>query len=331
VTNPTAARSLDGDSALARLDRLEALPPGERTAEDESHLVELRHLAFAELDRRPGRDRWPVDLPDPFPGLTGLPEIERGALTADVLGGALVHHGCLRVNGLLDAERAARLRTLIATAHDARERIAEGEPPRPGDDAYAPFAVGREKAEGFGRAAFVRVVDVPQALRELVDAFTESGVRDAVAGYFNERPAMIANKWGLRRTVPAESRCADFHQDGAFLGEGIRTVDGWISLSHCGPGTGAPGIEFVARRFDGVLPAGEGSVFPWSLSEATVLAAADDAPVVSPVLAPGDALFFDERLVHRTSVGPDTDVRYAVESWFVAPSSYPDKHVPVVL
>ncbi len=204
--------------------------------------------------------------------------------------------------------------------------------PPTGSAWFVPFEPGREKAEGFGRAAFVRVVDVPQALSELVEVFTETGVRDAVTGYFNERPAMIANKWGLRRTAPAPTaRCADFHQDGAFLGDGIRTVDAWVSLSHCGPGTGVPAIDFVPRRFDGVLPAGEGAMFPWSLAEATVRTAAGEASIVSPVFAPGDALFFDERFVHRTAVGPDVEPRYAIESWFVAPSSYPDKHLPVVL
>jgi hypothetical protein len=42
-------------------------------------------------------------------------------------------------------------------------------------------------------------------------------------------------------------------------------------------------------------------------------------------------MFFDERLPHRTTQGLDLGYRYAIESWFVAPSSYPAKHVPVVL
>ena len=157
-------------------------------------------------------------------------------------------------------------------------------------------------------------------------------MRDAVAGYFNERPAMIANKWGLRRTAPAPTaRCADFHQDGAFLGEGIRTVDAWVSLSRCGPGTGVPAIDFVPRRFDGVLPAGEGARSRGRSRRPPCARPPDEASIVSPVFAPGDALFFDERFVHRTAVGPDVEPRYAIESWFVAPSSYPDKHLPVVL
>ena len=323
-----AARAAAEGRALEAVDRLAGLAPADRTPEILARIVELRHRAFSELDRLPGRTTWPLEVDDPFPNERGIPEIDRDSLTGEILGGALVHHGCLRVNGLFDRARAARFREIIAWVHEERARRGDETPTEP--DWYVPFEPGREKAEGFGRAAFVRVVDVPRALSELVDAFAEAGVTGAVAGYFNERPAMIANKWGLRRSAPVEARCPDFHQDGAFLGEGIRTVDCWISLSHCGPGTGAPSIDLVARRFD-VLPAGEGAQFPWSLAEATVRAVAADAPIASPVFAPGDAMFFDERLIHRTAAGPDTEARYAIESWFVAPSSYPEKHLPVVL
>lgn len=326
-----AARRATADGrTLDAIDLLAGLRPAERTPAIEREMVDLRHRAFAELDSRPGRSSWPVELADPFPAVAGVPQIEGARLNADILGGALVHHGCLRVNGLFDEGRAAHFRDVIGRVHEERARRGAGS--SADADWYQPYEPGHEKAEGFGRAAFVRVVDVPRALSELVDAFAKTGVTGAVTGYFNERPAMIANKWGLRRTMPVtEMRCPDFHQDGAFLGEGIRTVDAWISLSHCGPGTGAPSIDLVARRFDGVLPSGDGATFPWSLAEAAVRAAAEGSEIVSPVFAPGDALFFDERLVHRTAVGPDVEPRFAIESWFVAPSSYPDKHLPVVL
>jgi len=48
------------------------------------------------------------------------------------------------------------------------------------------------------------------------------------------------------------------------------------------------------------------------------------------VFAPGDALLFDELLLHRTAALARAQDRYAIESWFFAPSSYPDNHVPVV-
>ena len=195
---------------------------------------------------------------------------------------------------------------------------------------FVPYAPGRAKAEGFGRDHFVRVVDAPGALCDLVEVFTATGVRRVVEEYLGERPAMIANKWVMRRAVGGVP-LGDFHQEGAVLGEGIRTVDCWIALSDCGPGTGNPAIDVVPRRLDRILSTGEGSAFPWSLSETTISEQLPGVPVLSPVFAPGDALFFDERLPHRTTVGPDLGVRYAIESWFVAPSSYPSKHLPVVL
>jgi hypothetical protein len=233
-------------------------------------------------------------------------------------------------HGLLDAATADRLRTRIDHAFDARDRVAGGDELESAAPDFVPYAPGREKAEGFGRDLFVRVVDSPDALCDLVDVFTTTGVRRAVQEYLGERPAMIANKWILRRS-PSGVVLGDFHQDGAFLGEGIRTVDCWIALSHCGPGTGRPAIDFVPRRLDRVLPTGEGAAFEWSLSEETVRSTFPDAEVLSPVFAPGDAFFFDERLPHRTTVGTHLEKRYAIESWFVAPSSYPDKHVPVVI
>ena len=294
-------------------------------------LVELRHAAFSELPREPGRREWPATFADPFPGERGVVEAPAEKLSGELLGGAITNHGCLRVNGLLDPATADRLRDRVEQAFEARERArAEGAPAESGAPWFVPYAPGRAKADGFGGDLFVRVVDSPDALCDLVDVFTATGVRRTVTDYLGERPAMIANKWVMRRS-PTGVLLGDFHQDGAFLGEGIRTVDCWIALSHCGPGTGRPAMDIVPRRLDGILPSGEGATFTWSLAEKTVGEALPDTPVVSPVFAPGDALFFDERLPHRTTVGTDLSTRYAIESWFVAPSTYPDKHIPVVL
>jgi len=293
-------------------------------------LVEVRHAAFSELPREPGRPEWPATFADPFPGERGVVEAPPGELSGDLLGGAITNHGCLRVNGLLRGTTAERLRDRIERAFEARERATEGAPVESAAPWFVPYAPGRAKADGFGRDMFLRVVDSPDALCDLVDVFTSTGVRRAVTDYLGERPAMIANKWVMRRS-PTGVVLGDFHQDGAFLGEGIRTVDCWIALSHCGPGTGRPAMDVVPRRLDGILPPGEGSAFSWSLAEQTVREALPDASIVSPVFAPGDALFFDERLPHRTSVGTDLSTRYAIESWFVAPSSYPEKHLPLVL
>ena len=50
-----------------------------------------------------------------------------------------------------------------------------------------------------------------------------------------------------------------------------------------------------------------------------------------PIFEPGDALLFDERFLHRTAVEPEmTRERYAIESWFFAPSHYPGDQIPLV-
>ncbi len=40
---------------------------------------------------------------------------------------------------------------------------------------------------------------------------------------------------------------------------------------------------------------------------------------------------FDDRNLHATACSPEmTNVRYAIEAWFFAPSMYPSDQVPVV-
>lgn len=330
VAHVSAAQdSMAAGTALPMLDQLVEVNQRLRHPRLAAVLVELRHAAFAELDRHPGRSSWPLVLDDPWPGEIGIPTTPTAELNEERLGSALVNHGCLRVDGLIPTDEAAEIVELIDRSFTARGLLENGAPADAGAPWFVPFGPGRSRAEGFGSQAFVRAVDAPVGLETLASMFVRSGVRQAITDYFGERPAMIANKWVLRRS-PTGKAGTDFHQDGAFLGDGIRTVDCWLSLSHCGPGTGRPAMDLVPRRFD-VLPAGEGAAFDWSLTEETVRGAAPDAPVASPVFAPGDALFFDERLPHRTSVGLDLTTRYAVESWFVAPSSYPARHVPVVL
>jgi len=129
--------------------------------------------------------------------------------------------------------------------------------------------------------------------------------------------------------VPVTSG-TDWHQDGAFLGDDIRTVNVWLTLTHCGDT--APGLDVVARRFHGLAETGtEGAIFDWSVGDPVVERVADGAPIVRPVFEPGDALLFDNMFLHRTAVDVSmTEPRYAIESWFFAPSKYPQDQVPLV-
>jgi ectoine hydroxylase-related dioxygenase (phytanoyl-CoA dioxygenase family) len=128
--------------------------------------------------------------------------------------------------------------------------------------------------------------------------------------------------------VPVDTG-TDWHQDGAFLGDDIRTVNVWLTLTDCGED--APGLDVVAKRLPGVLETGtKGAQFDWSVGPDLV---AEVAPndVVRPPFRAGDALLFDQRNLHRTGVSPGmVRERYAVETWFFAPSSYPHDQIPIV-
>jgi hypothetical protein len=293
-------------------------------------LVELRNVAFAEVPKTPGRSTWPAAFADPFPGETGLVTIPCGRLSGDLLGGAITHHGCLRVDGLIDPATAERLRDRIERAFVARDAVRAGGPVDAAAPWFVPYEPGLDRTEIFASDRYLRVVDSPETAIELVDVFNDAGIVRAVSDFFREPPVMIANKWVLRKSVGGVAY-GDFHQDGAFLGEGIRTVDCWIALSRCGPGTGLPALEVMPLRVEGILETDARAMYTWTVAAPKVRELLPDVPIARPIFKPGDALFFDELLPHRTSVGRELGTRYAIESWFVAPSSYPDIHLPIVL
>jgi hypothetical protein len=52
--------------------------------------------------------------------------------------------------------------------------------------------------------------------------------------------------------------------------------------------------------------------------------------ILRPEFSPGDALLFDHLFLHRTGVSSGmTRQRWAIETWFFAPSSYPDGQIPL--
>jgi ectoine hydroxylase-related dioxygenase (phytanoyl-CoA dioxygenase family) len=198
-----------------------------------------------------------------------------------------------------------------------------------------PFAPIPGKYQVVGRRNWVRAsgalwtVDSPRMLFELTEMVEQTGIARLVTEYLGERPALSANKCTLRR-VPVDT-ATNWHQDGAFLGAEVRTLNLWLALTAVDDDT--PGLEIVPRRLDTLLPTGtEGAMFDWSVSPAIVEEVAVDAPVVRPDFAAGDALLFDHMFLHRTAAGPGmTRERYAMENWFFAPSAYPEGQIPVLL
>ena len=95
----------------------------------------------------------------------------------------------------------------------------------------------------------------------------------------------------------------------------------------------APAIEFVDRGLDHVLePRVNGADYNWSVTREDARAANGRRPFARPTVRPGDALVFDQLMLHATSWSAEMSrCRYAVEAWFVAPSAYAVDQVPLVI
>jgi ectoine hydroxylase-related dioxygenase (phytanoyl-CoA dioxygenase family) len=304
-----------------------------QSPELERLLLKWRMDAFAVLPPSRGRLDWPPQYEDPFPGVTGLPMIAPRDLTTEVLGGAIQHHGALWVRGLASEDKAAELRDGIEQAFAAREAFLANEESartspwyaRVMDDQYT--ADGRKFVEEGGG---VWTGDCPRMMAELLDLFEAWGVVSMIEAHLGERPALSLAKSTLRR-VPIDTR-TDWHQDGAFLRRDVRTINLWLTLSDCG--TDAPGLDLVARRIPYVVQTGShGAIFDWAVGPGLVdILAEGGSEVASPQFKAGDALFFDQVMLHRTGARPNlTRPRWAVETWFFAPSAYPMERAPIVI
>jgi hypothetical protein len=280
-----------------------------------------------------GRPDWPPALPDPFPG-AGLPEIEARALDAAVLGGAILHHGSLIVRGLVDPSTATRLREGVDRALDACEAH-QADPAAPLESAHVPFPLPEDTPLIHGRrflrsGGAVWATESPGLLEDILEIYRARGVLAAIEGYLGEAPMLSVGKTVLRRAEPT-GRGGDFHQDGAFMGADIRTVNVWVALSDCG--VDAPGLELVPRRLPGLAEAGtRGAWFDWSVGRPVAQEAAGEAGLATPSFRCGDAILFDQLMLHATYATPEMDRRrYAIESWFFAPSSYPADQVAIAI
>jgi hypothetical protein len=337
----------DADRALAHgnalveqgrlLDAIDAFVEANRLrpdAEIERRLVRLRGAAFEQLDRAPR-------------ALPGGPAVEPAAvdepsfitpdrLTPATLREGILRHGSVWVRGLVPPPLVRRLRNVIDTAFDAYDATAAGCATPATSRWYDPIEViGPPFARDWRRQAnAVLTADSPRALFELLEVMHTLGLDRLLASFFGERPSLAAEKCTLFRVHSKEwrLRLADWHQDGAFLGDGVRTINCWYALTRCG--RDAPGMDIIPRRIERILPIGEeGCHFDWTISPNTVARAFPGVPRWRPEFHEGDVLLFDELAVHRTAADEDMpNVRYAIESWTFASSVYPTANsTPLVI
>lgn len=318
------------------VDELQAVICGGRSPELEARLVELRHVGFGATPP-PAAPSFhpPQPAPTAEPGV--LMEVEATELSLATLRAGLSQSGCLLVRNLIAPDRAAELVAGIDRALLAfDEAEAAGIDAATGDLAgwFTQFKPSAGDYRVGGRRKWVRAsgavwtADSPRMLFELLELVDATGVGKLVTEYLGERPALSANKCTLRR-VPLTTNVG-WHQDGAFLGEEVRTINMWLALAHCG--RTAPGLDLIPRRIDHVVEAGtEGAMFDWSVAPDVVDREAANVGILRPEFGPGDALLFDHLLLHSTAVEPTmTTERHAIETWFFAPSMYPKGQIPLL-
>jgi len=346
--------------ALAAADRLAAegsaleaiglLTEANRQESDdriELRLIRVRNEAYAELDRSPTRSPWPDDSTRPRSGGEALPPIDVRDLTPDSARDSILRYGCAFVPSLIPKPDVDRLVEGIDRAFEGCDfQATRGWSPEVMDDdpeadmATAPWYSRFDGVEGHQIAGETRqwvrdgagvwTAESPRVMFEFFEILERVGLRSLIADYLGERPALTLSKSTLRRTHPLPR--AEWHQDGAFLGDGIRTLNLWLCLSHCGDD--APGLDLLPRRLDRIVETFTGgAILDWTVGPDTVekLAEAEEAPVLRPLFEPGDALLFDELFLHRTATDETmTRERYAIETWFFAPSAYPGDQIPFV-
>jgi hypothetical protein len=254
-----------------------------------------------------------------------MPTCSMAEITSDLVRAAFAERGCIYIPGALDKGTADTLRTAIDNAQNAWPEEQPdprwySQPKMASREHAIQVAAARDFAH---RSEGTLAADSPRAMFLICDMLERTGVSALAEKYLGEAPVMSADKFMLWRVGPGDSN-GGWHQDGRFLGEGMKiaSLNIWTALTDCGES--APGMDLVLDNFNHYIMAEQGSHFDWAVSDAQVDELRSRTPVVTPRFKAGDMLMFDHWFLHRTGRRPEmTDTRYAIESWFFAPSVFP--------
>ena len=267
-----------------------------------------------------------------------VPEIPAEELTADRLKSAVAEHGALIVRDMFPK---SALQSMTHTIDQVLESCASPRKVRanlvspyfnPPENIVSIMPEGAEELGALrlfsnisGSSLCVEATSVAEMLLEFYD---RHGLKDLVTEYLGEPPCLSVKKWVLRRSELPMAE-AGWHQDGAFMGTDINTLNMWIPLTQCGGDTGAPGMDVIPKRLNKIASA-EGATFDWSVSDEEANRSFGGALPVAPVFNEGDVFFFDHFYLHRTQFRTDfTKLRYAIETWFFGSTQFPKSQVPI--
>jgi ectoine hydroxylase-related dioxygenase (phytanoyl-CoA dioxygenase family) len=300
----------------------------------ENQLAQLRHDAFFSIDHGTPRGVWPPVVTDLFPNSQIIPEVDASELDTDIARSGVFNHGSLIIRNLLSTKQ---IELLIYSTDKSFEAFDNAANLQKNQSWFTPLTSSHVDENLDGDRPFVRegggvlAAESPQAIFHLINTLKETAIIDLVSEFLEERPALSVKKTTLRCVDPGQKAKNGWHQDGAFLGKGIRTLNVWIALSDCG--VHAPSMDMIPRRLNEIVPTGtEGASFDWSISPKVVDQILEQGDLQHLIFKAGDAIIFDEMNLHRTSTTPEmSEKRYAVECWFFAPSCYPLDQLPILL
>ncbi len=313
----------------------------ERDRFADAHSLSSRLEEFRDLEQIVGPR--PIDLESSQPGWSehsGVPEVDYADFTDQALLSAMASSGCLIVRGFFDANVADTYKPLIDQMLDA----AYGEASEGNSDPVEqtlhnpPEALSTlipknvwANSRGFHRrSGSVMCVESSGICEQLIELYDSRNLRSIAENYLGEAPCLSALKWVLRRSkLPINP--AGWHQDGAFMGEDINSLNMWLALDHCGGDSGAPGLDVVPMRLREIVGAGEDdAALSWSVGDGAVSQKFGADQLVSPVFKPGDVFFFDHFLLHRTQYAETFPrLRYAIETWFFGAKNFPKNQIPM--
>jgi hypothetical protein len=267
-----------------------------------------------------------------------IPEVSIDEFTSEKLRAAIAEHGALIVRNMFSEAEAESLVHIIDGVLDAadmpkkeRAKLASSYFNPPGNmvSSMPGGAMELGSLRLFNSAGGgVMAVEAPTVAEVLLEFYEKHNLKKILADYLGEPACLSVKKWVLRRSkLPCNP--GGWHQDGAFMGTDINSLNMWIPLTQCGGDTGAPGMDLVPQRLYKIASA-NGATFDWSVSNEYVCSGSFCAPPVAPVFNAGDAFFFDHLYLHRTQYREDfTKVRYALETWFFGASTFPKDQVPI--
>jgi len=307
------------------------------SSEIETRLRDIRHEAFFHQTFNSKFETWPPKISDRFAQSAGIPEITKSQFSGEVLRDGVFTHGSIIVRDLLDESDVNLLRTGIQETYKHHDLHLLGSPIEETQPWFVPFVPSESLGQEIIDRTWYRsggaelAADSPRGLFHLIDCLERNGIIDVVTKYLGERPALSVRKTSLREIPFALNTEVGWHQDGAFLGKNIRTMNLWIALTDCG--VDAPSLDMVPRRLTSIVETGtEGAAFDWAVSPRMIKNACGDSEPTHLQFKAGDAIIFDEMNLHRTSTTSEmTKNRFALECWFFAPSCYPLDQLPILI